>query len=101
MKQPSEKDLAWVETCEIITQNDVIEYLHELATLWQWGEDDGFFDLKGKRVLRLELHTGGWSGNEDIIDAMQRNIYFWTRFWLKTERGGHYYFRIRLGGLKP
>lgn len=39
------------------------------------------------------LSTGGWSGNESIIDAMQSNFVFWAQWWEQTRRGGHYIFR--------
>ena len=48
----------------------------------------------GKRVIRYEYHTGGWSGNEDVILALRHNLYFWSMFWEKSTKGGHYYFRI-------
>jgi len=49
----------------------------------------------GKRVIKYEYHTGGWSGNEDVIDALHQNILFWRMFWRKHTAGGHYYFRIK------
>lgn len=39
-----------------------------------------------------EISTGGWSGNEDIIEAMQDNQVFWSLHWLESRRGGHYKF---------
>lgn len=51
--------------------------------------------IKGKRVWNVEFHTWGWSGNEDIIRAMLSNIHlFWTIYWQKSVRGGHYYFKV-------
>jgi len=67
--------------------NDLIQLIREN---WKF-EGFGYFVLKGKN---LELHTGGWSGNEDIIDALKHNL-FWSVFWMKTERGGHYYFELQ------
>jgi len=42
----------------------------------------------------LELHTGGWSGNESLIGALQDNVMFWALCWLKSERGGHFWFEL-------
>ena len=39
----------------------------------------------------VELSTAGWSGNEDIIEALKKNG-FWFLYWEKSERGGHYRF---------
>jgi hypothetical protein len=50
----------------------------------------------GKKVWQVEFHTCGWSGNEDIINALHDNKHlFWGIYWQKSERGGHYYFKIR------
>jgi len=70
-----------------------LEYIHQL---WHWADGPGWhgYDLTGKKVLKLGLSTGGWSGNESIIEALQDNFIFWTSYWENSHRGGHYYFRI-------
>ena len=77
-----------------IVDYDVLGLLDYIRDRWRYA-DSGYFKLVGKRVLRLELHTAGWSGNESIIDALQENV-FWFMWWQKSTRGGHYYFRIDL-----
>lgn len=47
----------------------------------------------------LQISTGGWSGNEDIIEAMKDNFQFWLFFWYQARAGGHYWFMCR--GLYP
>ncbi len=42
----------------------------------------------------LAIHTGGWSGNEDTIDALMSNWMFRSLCWRQTHRGGHYYFYL-------
>lgn len=42
----------------------------------------------------LELHTGGWSGNEEILSYALQSSMFWVLCWEKSERGGHYYFNL-------
>lgn len=68
------------------------EYLEAVRVLWNWPDR---YCLRGKRVLKLYLSTGGWSGNESVIQAMQGSM-FWYSFWQKSQRGGHYWFRIQL-----
>ena len=40
-----------------------------------------------------EVVTGGWSGNEEIISAMQSNLAFWGIYWQLSKRGGYYEFK--------
>jgi len=75
-----------------ILEDGVQGYLDLIKRVWHtpdWG-----FRLAGKRVLRLYLSTGGCSDNEEIIAAMQENL-FWLLHWQRSDRGGHYYFKIR------
>ena len=36
--------------------------------------------------------TGGWSGNEDVIEAMRANHLFWILYWESSNRGGRHAF---------
>lgn len=71
---------------------DPIGLLKYIERLWFFPDR---FVLTGKRVLRLYLSTGGWSGNESIIEALKQNL-FWYFWWQKSQRGGHYWFKIKL-----
>lgn len=67
-------------------------FLDFLYSLW-WMPDRGFHLQDGSitGLSSLELHTGGWSGNEDVIGSLQQTL-FWVIAWQKSERGGHYFF---------
>jgi hypothetical protein len=39
--------------------------------------------------------TGGWSGNEDLIAALQENTIAWMLLWWASERGGKFTFKVR------
>jgi hypothetical protein len=41
----------------------------------------------------LELYTGGWSGNEEVISVLKHTT-LWTMKHKISQAGGHYYFRI-------
>lgn len=66
---------------------DIEKLIELLQELWH------FSDYLIRDGAELELHTGGWSGNEDVISALQPSL-FWMLFWRKSERGGHYYFEL-------
>ena len=36
----------------------------------------------------LKLATGGWSGNESIVQAMRENHVLWSLLWESSHRGG-------------
>lgn len=42
----------------------------------------------------IYIATGGWSGNEEIVDALKNNYVFWLFCWLESHRGGGYKFLI-------
>lgn len=63
-----------------------------------WNKEVGSIKLPGKYncTQKLELHTGGWSGNEEIMEAILSNINLTDLVmkYKKWERGGHYYFEF-------
>lgn len=48
--------------------------------------------IHGNDVGGIEVSTGGWSGHEDIILALQETTW-WRLHWYSSRRGGHYEFR--------
>jgi hypothetical protein len=53
-------------------------------------------DVTRKDEWALDLHTGGWSGCETLIDYLQQKCFiFWTMYWYSETRGGHYTFKAR------
>ena len=92
---PTDEYLKFIEeyTPDKMPIMDFVEVLRE-----GWYFDDWGFKLKRKYrdVRKLELHTGGWSGNEDIIEAIISNIYLthFSMMYIKWYAGGHFYFEI-------
>jgi len=94
------------ETYQILSKlavNNALESFKVLLQLFQScgsgsgklykSADDVFY---GKNVDTLELHTGGWSGCESMIDHLQtNNSIFWRMYWYSETRGGHYVFKGR------
>ena len=60
-----------------------------IKPLWNYA-DCGYWEEDDKEY---RISTGGWSGNEDIIDAMRHNHIWWMMFWYQSRRGGHYIFK--------
>ncbi len=90
---PTQEYLDWIENYKY-TDMPIMDFIDNL----EWYFDDWGFILKRKYNGRrkLELHTGGWSGNEEIIRAITGNIHL-TAFKMKYvmwRTGGHYYFEL-------
>ncbi len=90
---PTEETHQRIESWDVLKEGilPLIEFLREAWRNAEWG-----FDLKkGPKSFNLNLHTGGWSGNETLIGALQQSD-FWLLYWESSRRGGHYTFKGRL-----
>lgn len=87
-----------------------------VVTLWPWDDKKGWFLFiesiwhlrswgwhesivphdyhKDTTVQRFDISTAGWSGNEALIAAMEKNSFMWATTWVQSRRGGHYIFEI-------
>jgi hypothetical protein len=66
---------------------------HGYADAGYWHVDT---EQKGDHTIyQYHLSTAGWSGNEDIIRALQKNVLFWHMYWYSSRRGGHHVFEIK------
>jgi hypothetical protein len=74
---------------------DAMAWLAYVKTLWHW-PDWGWREEDD----RIFASTGGWSGNEAVIEAMQRN-FLWGVVLESYRRGGHYELRIAPGAGGP
>jgi 1,4-alpha-glucan branching enzyme len=61
---------------------------------WGWSERDDTDRIDGP-VRVYEISTGGWSGNEEILSAMEDNRGLWYQTWREIRRGGHYTFMVK------
>jgi hypothetical protein len=82
--------------------NDIASWFKFIKGLWHlrewgWKEIDEPHDYyEDKIVHRYYISTAGWSGNEDIIRAMQKNeSMLWTLTWVQSRRGGHHIFESK------
>lgn len=60
-----------------------------------WSDYGVIREIPKEDRIRVEFATGGWSGNESIIQSMERNIFF-PLYWKSSHRGGLHVFEIPL-----
>jgi len=82
---PTEGTLEKIRIWPLQNFRALIEFVGEL---WRYPE---YWEVAGRKI---EAHTGGWSGNEEIIGALKGNQMFWSCCWQSSKRGGHYEFEL-------
>ena len=97
---PKEEWLQYIKSYKPDESLPLITFV-EMVLVDGWYMSNWGFKLhkkyKGKR--KLELHTGGWSGNEETITAIKSNMWL-THFQMRYvmwRTGGHYYFELSVG----
>ena len=86
---PDDHELARIQAWPREDYRGLMEFVR---SLWRFKERDWTQGLED----RYQLSTGGWSGNESIIGALQLNTMFWLQCWVSSRRGGHYEFEVRV-----
>lgn len=95
---PTDAELRIIQKWNVVKYN-VPQLIDYIKSVW-WAPDWGFHLRKGrahfdhKACMKLELHTGGWSGNEDVVESLGRNFLFWSMTFRMMRAGGHFYFEI-------
>jgi len=85
---PTDNTLDAIEAWDALDQKGFWAFVKEAWTY------DSYFTKVGTLIT---LHTGGWSGNESVVDAIQENHVMWALCWLSSRRGGHYEFTVKEG----
>lgn len=68
-----------------------------VRTLWWFPELVSVAPTGDSREIAVVLVTGGWSGNESIIGALQNSFYVQMRLWHSSTRGGRHEYRVPVG----
>lgn len=88
---PSEKTLHAIEIW-LDDYGSLMFFIQDYIELnygWCSGDRPDGFDTGVWSVI-----TGGWSGNESIINALKKNKLFWLNHWQQSTRGGSYIFDL-------
>lgn len=95
---PSEVELARIRHWPV--PGDLRALFAYIKERWS-PEDYGWWEGRSRSergVWRYQVSTGGWSGNEDLLMALQANHMAWTWTWISSRVGGHYVFEVRKDG---
>lgn len=93
---PENKELKLIKEWDYKDVFNLMNYVEDCWWTSSWGYKKYWkIDYIGKRnVLHIELHTGGWSGNESIINSLLENNFVNILWYAEWKRGGHYKFII-------
>ncbi|MGH7207832.1 MAG: hypothetical protein ACREIL_00455 [Nitrospiraceae bacterium] len=86
---PTNEELKVIEAWPANTTDSIRALLALVKERWNW--PDWGWHQDGSRLL---ISTGGWYGNEDLIDALRGNFMFWVLCWVSVRRGGHFEFNV-------
>lgn len=96
---PIEEELKAIREWDITEQglDGFVELIREA-----WNHGYGSFTIirepdeldPEKQVKFLVLSTGGWSGNESVMEAIGEEKWFNFFCWEESRRGGHYKFKL-------
>ena len=88
---PEEHELKYIREYDLV-KSDPRTLLEYMKGMWRWKEY--FVIKKTGKGLWVEIHTGGWSGHEEMIAALEKTLFF-SLFWTMSKAGGHHYFRVK------
>lgn len=85
---PANTELKKIEKWPHTDLEGLLKYVRER---WQYA-DMGYWRQRGGKYW---VSTAGWSGNESMLYALQKNYVFWAMCWVQARRGGHYIFELK------
>lgn len=99
---PTEETLERIKTWPYETLQDPIDAMDFAGRAWSypdyWQKTELWEDPEGypgqRPEVRYVFSTGGWSGNESIIGAIEENVMLRALGAWSWRRGGHYEYRF-------
>jgi len=104
---PTDETLQVISEWDDLSDEGYLMWVQFIKKAWHWEdliserESENLMVREVSKTLKrgkhvLGISTGGWSGNESIISAMQDNI-LWMVNFLNHRTGGHYEFKLPKG----
>lgn len=85
---PTNAELRKIQKWPHTDLHGLLEYVRER---WAYA-DAGYWRQRGGKYY---VSTAGWSGNESLIGALEKNYVFWAICWVHSRRGGRYVFELK------
>jgi len=92
-QEPADADCDRVRAMPAMTREQCFAVLDAVRDCW-WMPDLIRIESDEDHAFTYRVSTGGYSANEAMIAALMENRMWWSRCWLRSERGGHYTFEI-------
>lgn len=96
---PSKECLEFIKTYKPNKSLDLFAFIQDiLNNIWYNSKSGIILHRKYKNKQKLELHTFGWKGNENIIKAIISNKQLTDSYmqYVMWKNSGHYYFEINI-----
>ena len=87
---PTEETLEAIESWGDLSWGGQLSLINFVRKAWYYPDR-----IEERKNNKFWFSTGGWSGNEDLIDALRSNHMFWMLCWYSSKRGGYYVFKLK------
>lgn len=92
---PHDIEIMRIEQWPTATTDDLITLMEYVKARWSYPQYWEEADIEDRYPYReYTVSTGGWSGNESLIHALEQNTMFRVIAPWSWRRGGHYVYRI-------
>ena len=82
---PTDDELDAIESWPLGDPRGLVDFIESI-----WSHNYGKMIRTSRRI---KLITGGWSGNEDVISALHKNIWG-IEYWVRSVRGGYHEYEM-------
>lgn len=90
---PTDETLAAIEGWDLPTPGATRDLIAYARAAWNLDYGNWTVTSTEGRTVHV-MATGGWSGNESVVGAMESNRMFAMLCWWRSERGGLHEYRV-------